>query len=123
MKRITAALSLLLLISCTKEKEPNSILGSWRLTQIKSGDSSTIYLSGTELSVEFKQDGRFNILGPKPNYTFLEDFNRYETLDNDRVRFFDSTSTAELFASFHVGKILSLSYEVRCPYEEKFTRR
>lgn len=123
MKRITAALALLLLISCIKEKESNSIVGSWRLTQIKSGDSSTIYLSGTELFVEFKQDGRFDILGPKPNYTFLEDFNRYETLNNERIRFFDSTSTGELFASFHVDKNLSLSYEVRCPYEEKFTRR
>lgn len=123
MKRITAALALLLLISCTKEKESSSIVGSWRLTQIKSGDSSTIYLSGTELSVEFKQDGRFDILGPKPNYTFLEDFNRYETLNNERIRFFDSTSTGELFASFYVDKTLSLSYEVRCPYEEKFTRR
>lgn len=123
MKRITAALALLLLISCTKEKESRSIVGSWRLTQIKSGDSSTIYLSGTELSVEFKQDGRFDILGPKPNYTFLEDFNRYETLNNERIRFFDSTSTGELFASFYVDKTLSLSYEVRCPYEEKFTRR
>jgi hypothetical protein len=123
MKRIISALVLLFLISCTKEKESNTIVGSWALTQINSGDSSTIYLSGTELSVEFKKDGHFDVLGPKPNYTFLQDFNRYETLNNGRIRFFDSSSTGELFANCHVDKTLSLSYEVRCPYEEKFIRR
>jgi len=91
--------------------------------QINSGDTSIVYLAGTELSVEFKPDGHFDILGPKPNYTFLQDFNRYETVSFDRIRFFDSTSTEQLFAIFHIDKTLSLSYEVRCPYEEKFTRR
>jgi len=123
MKRNLVILALFAIIGCTKEIEQNSLVGSWRLTQINSGDSSTIYLSGTELSVEFKPDGHFDILGPKPNYTFLQDFNRYETLSYDRIRFFDSTSTAELFANFHLDKTLSLSYVLRCPYEEKFTRR
>lgn len=123
MKRNLVILALFAIIGCAKEKVPNSLVGSWRLTQINSGDTSTIYLTGTELSVEFKSDGRFDILGPKPNYTFLQDFNRYETVSYDKIRFFDSTSTAELFAMFQVNKTLSLSYEVRCPYEERFTRR
>ena len=123
MKQILLLLVFFSVIGCTKEKEPDSLLGSWRLMQINSGDTSTVYLTGSELSVEFKSDGHFDILGPKPNYTFLQDFNRYETMSFDKIRFFDSTSTQELFAVFHVDKTLSLSYELRCPYEEKFTRR
>jgi hypothetical protein len=91
--------------------------------QINSGDSSTVYLTGTEFSVDFKSDGRFDILGPKPNYSFLQEFNRYETVSFDRIRFYDSTSNEELFANFQIDNSLSLSYEFRCPYEEKFTRR
>jgi len=123
MKQILLLLAFFSVIGCTKEKEPDSLLGSWRLMQINSGDTSTVYLTGSELSVEFKSDGHFDILGPKPNYTFLQDFNQYETMSFDKIRFFDSTSTQELFAVFHVDKTLSLSYELRCPYEEKFTRR
>jgi hypothetical protein len=123
MKRIIAAMVLLALVSCTKEKNTNSLIGSWRLTQIYSGDTSVVYLLGTELSIDFKGDGRVDILGPKPNYTFLQDYNKYETVGDDRVRFYDSTSNNELFARFRVDKTLSLLYELRCPYQETFTRR
>jgi hypothetical protein len=123
MKRLTLLLALFSIIGCTKEKKADSLLGSWRLMQINSGDTSTVYLTGTEFSVDFKSDGRFDILGPKPNYSFLQDFNRYETVSFDRIRFYDSTSTEELFANFQIHNSLSLSYEFRCPYEEKFTRR
>jgi hypothetical protein len=123
MKRIILLLALFSIMGCTKEKQPDSLLGSWRLMQINSGDTSTVYLTGTEFSVDFKSDGRFDILGPKPNYSFLQEFNRYETVNFDRIRFYDSTSTEELFANFQIENSLSLSYEFRCPYEEKFTRR
>ncbi|MGZ3845192.1 MAG: hypothetical protein ACXVBH_04005 [Flavisolibacter sp.] len=123
MKAIIGALLVLSLVSCAKENDTNSIVGSWRLTQITTVDTSTVYLQGTELSVDFKGDGRMEILGPKPNYTFLQDFNKYETLSNNRIRFFDSTSNNQLFATFRIDNTLSLLYEVRCAYEERFTRR
>jgi len=123
MKLIIGALLVLCLVSCTKEWESNSVVGTWRLTQITTVDTSTVYLQGNELSVEFKPDGRIDILGPDPNYTFLSDYNKYETLSENRIRFFDSTSQNQLFATFRVDKTLSLLYEVRCAYEEKFTRR
>ena len=123
MKLIIGALLVLCLVSCTKEWESNSVVGTWRLTQITTVDTSTVYLKGNELSVEFKPDGRINMLGPKPNYTFLQDFNKFEIFTNDRIRFFDSTSNNQLFATFRVDNNLSLLYEVRCAYEERFTRR
>ena len=123
MKAIIGALLVLCLVSCTKERDTNSIVGAWRLTQITTVDTSTVYLKGNELSVEFKPDGRINMLGPKPNYTFLQDFNKFEIFTNDRIRFFDSTSNNQLFATFRVDNNLSLLYEVRCAYEERFTRR
>ena len=123
MKAIIGALLVLCLVSCTKEREKNSIVGAWRLTQITTVDTSTVYLQGNELSVEFKPDGRLDILGPKPNYTFLQDFNKYETLSNDRIRFFDSTSNNQLLATYRVDNNLSLLYQVRCAYEETFSRR
>jgi hypothetical protein len=122
MKRIVPFLFILFLISCTKEQEPNSLTGTWTLSQINSGDSSTVRLYGTEFSVQFKERDSLFILGPKPNYSFLQDFDRYEVL-GERIRFFNSITGDELFAGFHVDKTLSLSYEVRCPYEEKFIRR
>jgi len=123
MKRIALLFVILSVISCSKEREANSLVGTWALTQINTAYASSILLSGTELSVEFKPDGSFNILGPKSNYTFLQDFNRYEIVGDSRIHFFDATSNNELFANFRINKTLSLSYEVRCPYEEKFIRR
>lgn len=123
MKRIALLLVIVSIISCTKEKESNSIVGSWNLTQINSGNTSSVYLSGTELSVEFKSDSSFTILGPKSNYTFLRDYDKYIIVSNNRIRFFNAVSNEELFAEFYVNNTLSLSYEVRCPYEEKFIRR
>jgi hypothetical protein len=122
MKQIALLFVILSLFSCSKEKLPDTIVGAWTLTQINSGDSSSILLSQTEVSVEFKDDGSFDMLGPKANYTFLQDYNRYEIVSSDRIRFFNTASTGELFAVFRVGNTLSLSYEVRCPYEEKFRR-
>jgi len=122
MKQIALLFVILSLFSCSKEKLPDTIVGAWTLTQINSGDSSSILLSQTELSVEFKDDGSFDILGPKANYTSLEGFNQYQIVSRDRIRVFNSASNEDLFAAFRVGNTLSLSYEVRCPYEEKFRR-
>ncbi|MBO9681453.1 MAG: hypothetical protein J7502_02065 [Flavisolibacter sp.] len=123
MKRIVPFLVLVLLIGCSKEQEPNSLTGTWTLTQINSGDTSSVILYGTEFSVQFKEKDSLFILGPKPNYSFLQDYDRYEVIGTNRIRFFNLTTGDELFASFHIDKTLSLSYEVRCPYEEKFIRR
>lgn len=122
MKRIVLLLVILSVISCTKEEGPNSIIGTWTLTEINTLPSSPIRLTGTEVSVSFNKDGSLDISG-NPNYTSLRELNRYEILSNDRIRFFNSTTQDELFAYFGVDKTLSLSYEVRCPYEEKFIRR
>jgi hypothetical protein len=123
MKRITPLLVILFLLSCTKEQVPDSLTGTWTLTQINSGDTSLVRLYGTEFSVQFKEKDSLFILGPKPNYSFLQDYDRYEKIGSERIRFLNSVNGDELFAGFHVDKTLSLSYEVRCPYEEKFIRR
>lgn len=122
MKQIALLFLMVSLFSCSKEKIPNSIVGSWTLTEIDSYNASTIRLSGTELSVKFNSDGSFDISG-KPNYSFLQDFDRYEILTDGRIRFYNHATTDELFASFSLNTTLSLSYQVRCPYEEKFIRR
>ena len=122
MKQIALLFVIISIVGCTKEKESNSIVGTWTLTEIDTYNTSSIRLSGTELSIQFKPDSSFTFLG-KPNYTYLQDFNRYEMVRNDRIRFFNTTTQDELFAGLNVGKTLSLSYEVRCPYEEKFIRR
>ena len=122
MKRIVLLLVILSVIGCTKEKEPNSIVGTWALTEINTATPSPIRLTGTEVSVSFNKDGSFDISG-KPNYTFLQDLNRYEVVSNDKIRFFNSVSNEELFAIFEMNKTLSLFYQVRCPYEEQFIRR
>jgi hypothetical protein len=122
MKRILLLLVILSFISCTKEKESNSIVGTWDLTEINTLSPSPILLTGTEVSVRFNKDGSFDISG-KPNYTFLQNLNRYEIISNDRIRFFNTTTQDELFAYFGLDKTLSLFYQVRCPYEEKFIRR
>jgi hypothetical protein len=123
MKQILLLLVITSVISCTKEKDPNSLTGTWSLTQINSVPSSSVSLYGTEFSIEFNKKDSIVILGPKPNYSYLQDFNRYEVVSNNRIRFFNTTTGDELFAAFSVGETLSLSYEVRCPYEEKFVRR
>lgn len=125
MKRVLFLLVVLLSISCTKEKEPGSSLtGTWTLSEIYSGPPySSVLLSRTEFSVQFTEKDSVIILGPKPNYSFLQDFNKYEIVNGNRIRFFNTNTPDELFAGFSVDKTLSLFYEVRCPYEEKFIRR
>ena len=122
MKQVALLFVIVCLFSCTKEKVPGSIVGNWTLTEIDSYNASKIRLSGTELSVKFNSDGSFDISG-KPNYTFLQDFNRYKIISDGRIRFYNTTASDELLASFNVNATLSLFYEVRCPYEEKFIRR
>lgn len=123
MKRIALLFVILSVISCTKEKQPDSIVGEWALSQINSANNSSVLLSQTELSVRFTLKDSLIILGPKPNYTYLENFDKYEIVSSDRIRFFNTTTQDELFANYSIDKTLSLSYQVRCPYEEKFTRR
>jgi hypothetical protein len=123
MKRIVLLFVIISVISCTKEKEPDSIVGTWALTQINSAYNSSVLLLGTEVTVQFKSDSTFEILGPKSNYTYLQDFNRYEVISNNGIRFFNTTSGDELSAIFELNKTLSIHYQVRCPYEEKFIRR
>jgi hypothetical protein len=123
MKQIALLFVIITIFSCTKEKDSNSIVGAWTLTQINSGNISSVLLSGTELSIQFTDKDSLIILGPKSNYTFLQDYNRYEIINYERIRFFNTSTSDELFATFSVNKTLSLSYEVRCPYEEKFIRR
>jgi hypothetical protein len=123
MKRITPLLVILFLLSCTKEQVPDSLTGTWTLTQINSGDTSLVRLYGTEFSVQFKEKDSLFILGPEPNYSFLQDYDRYQVIGKDSIRFFNSITGNELFASFYIDKTLSLSYQLRCPYEEKFIRR
>lgn len=123
MKRVIPFLGILFLIGCTKEQEPDSIVGTWTLTEINTDNTSSVQLSRTEFSVEFTAKDSVVILGPKPNYSYLQDFNRYQILGEGRIRFFNTNNQEELFASFEVDKNLSLMYRVRCPYEEKFMRR
>lgn len=123
MKRIVLLLVILSALGCTKEKEPTSIVGTWALSEINSANTSSVLLSQTELSVQFTKEDSLIILGPKSNYTYLQDFNKYEIVSDGRIRFFSTNTQDELFADFSVDKTLSLSYQVRCPYEEKFIRR
>lgn len=123
MKRVIPFLGILFLIGCTKDQEPDSIVGTWTLTEINTDNTSSVQLSRTEFSVEFTAKDSVVILGPKPNYSYLQDFNRYQILGEGRIRFFNTNNQEELFASFEVDKNLSLMYRVRCPYEEKFMRR
>lgn len=123
MKRIALLFVILSAISCTKEKQPDSIVGEWALSEINSANNSSVLLSQTELSVRFTLKDSLIILGPKPNYTYLENFNKYEVVSSYRIRFFNTATQDELFANYSIDKTLSLSYQVRCPYEEKFTRR
>src|SRR6187551_740580 len=106
MKRIILVLIVLFFIGCTKEQDLTSLTGTWTLTQINSGDSSAVLLYGTEFSVQFKEKDSVIILGPKPNYSFLQDFDQYQVLSENRIRFFNSTTGDELFAGFKVGNTL-----------------
>lgn len=124
MKRIALFFVILSSISCTKEKDLNTITGTWSLSEITSGSpSSSVLLSQTELAVQFTDKDSLIILGPKANYTYLANFNKYEIVSDNRIRFFNTNTQDELFADYIIDKNLSLSYQVRCLYEEKFTRR
>lgn len=124
MKRIALFFVILSSIGCTKEKDLNTITGTWSLSEITSGSpSSSVLLSQTELAVQFTDKDSLIILGPKANYTYLANFNKYEIVSDNRIRFFNTNTQDELFADYIIDKNLSLSYQVRCLYEEKFTRR
>lgn len=124
MKRIALLFVILSFIGCAKEKDLNTITGTWSLSEITSGSpSSSVLLSQTELAVQFTDKDSLIILGPKANYTYLANFNKYEIVSDNRIRFFNTNTQDELFADYIIDKNLSLSYQVRCLYEEKFTRR
>ena len=77
MKRIALLFVILSVINCTKEKQPDSNVAEWALSEIISRSDSSVLLSQTELSVRFTLKDSLIILGPKPNYTYLENFNKF----------------------------------------------
>jgi len=123
MKRIAPLFFILFLAGCTKERVADSIVGTWTLTEINTNNTSSVQLSRTQFSVEFTKKDSLIILGPKTNYSFLRDFNHYEILSDGRIKFSNTNIQDEMFAAFDLCQTLSISYSVRCPYQEKFIRR
>jgi hypothetical protein len=75
--------------------------------------------------LHFTTNGGFRAKGMNvaSSYTPLWRFNQYEMLANNKIRFFNSTTSDAMIVSFEMGQQLSFYYPFRCAFEEKFIRK
>ncbi|HEY0354790.1 MAG TPA: hypothetical protein VGC29_01220 [Flavisolibacter sp.] len=128
MKQILLCFLVIIGISCTKEKSA-SIKGEWTIVETNAGTgygwNTLNYQAGSDISIEFRSSGDFIVSGPKPgaSNSKLWDYNKYELLADQSIRFYHTDTGKEMTANFEIVNGLQLHYSwARCGYSEKFVR-
>jgi hypothetical protein len=128
MKKLFLLLTVICLFSCSKENIP-SISGIWTIVEtnaeIGGGVQVQTYPPSSEVTMEFGANGQLILTGTNPGRAMspLWDYDRYEVLPDQVIRFYKSFNGEEMKAFFTVEGDLFLNYlTVRCGYEEKFLR-
>ena len=117
-------LYVLFLLSCQKEKREPQLVGKWTLIERLAGTGggfiTTTYSPLSEMSIQFLSDGTFTLTnhnGQIPSLT-LSDFDRYQVLSTDKIRFYHSASGAEMDIYYDLTTQLRLDYPARCGFSE-----
>jgi len=129
MKQLAFLLLTFLALSCSKEKETSTVIGSWQLQERiedTGGRIQTTAVSAANTAlVAFKSNGTITV-ERAANNPFLEHlvlFTHYKTAGDGVIEFYTPGSGQTLKAWFSVSNQLLLQYEARCYFAEKFIRK
>lgn len=129
MKQLFLLLAIACLFSCTKEKIVETVSGTWTIVETNTDAGGIVqvqtYAPTSEFTVEFAPNGQLILTGANPGQAAspLWNYDRYEVLPDNIIRFFKSTGNEEIKAYFTINGELFLNHlSTRCAHEEKFTK-
>ncbi|RYF81424.1 MAG: hypothetical protein EON98_12395 [Chitinophagaceae bacterium] len=129
MKRLILALAIVCLFSCSKEQTIQPIDGTWTIIETNTAESGYIevqtYLPSSEVTLEFGSNGMLIRTGSNPGTAKcpLWEYDRYQLLEKNIVRFYQSAGNKEVKAYYTLEGNLFLNYlNMRHGYEEKFQK-
>ncbi|HUC81727.1 MAG TPA: hypothetical protein VMR70_12480 [Flavisolibacter sp.] len=131
MKQLFLLVAAICLFSCYKEKKPilETVSGTWTIVETSTDASGIVqvqtYLPSSEFTMEFAPGGQLVLTGANPGQAAspLWNYDRYQVLPENMIRFYQSTGTQEIKAYFTVNGELFLNHlSTRCAHEEKFVR-
>lgn len=83
------------------------------------------FAPSSEITLEFRPGGQLLVSGPNSLQAMspLWQYNRYQLLNDNIIRFYQTGGSSETRAYFTLNGDLYLNYlHVRCPYKEKFLK-
>ena len=129
MKHFFFALAIACLFSCSKEQTIQPIDGTWTIIETNAGTGYGVqvqtYAPSSETTVQFAANGQLIVTGTNPGQAMspLWEFDRYELLPDQIIRFYQSNGQEEMKAFMTLDGNLFLNYlSARCEFEEKYIR-
>lgn len=113
MKKLFTFIVLILLFSCSKQTESNTITGKWRPIEMMD-DVGGEKINNPDSYIQFYSNGTFKIhSNGVRNYSFpyLQKFDHYLIRPNDFITFYNSLGdSTSAWYGFHNGLYLSYGY-------------
>ncbi len=128
MKHLLPLLLMVLALSCTKEKDSNTVVGKWLLQERIEDTGGRIITTSVSAAnnarVIFKGDGKIAVerAANNPLLEHLMQYTHYKTGGDGVIEFYTQGSGQTLKAYFSINNQLLLQYEARCYVAEKFAR-
>ena len=113
---------LVVITSCSKPKNDSPIVGSWKLDSIRVHvNFGNIWEPASNFgpsALNFYEDGSFS-----QSNTILNQFNHYELISNDSIRFYNSIYKTEMKLKYTLDKELTIYYNCIEGCAEKYKKK
>ena len=129
MKQLLLLFAMTTLFGCTKERISQPPPGTWTIVETNDVSAGYVqiqtYVPSTEVTLEFGNAGNLILTGSNPGVAKspLWEYDKYQMLEKNIIRFYQSTGNKERQAYYEVEGNLYLNYfDARHGYEEQFLR-
>jgi len=129
MKQLFICVALIALFSCTRQNLKEPFSGTWTIVETNSAENGFIQLQtyppSSEVTLKFAGNGTLVRTGTNPGTAKspLWEYDKYQVLEENIIRFYQSAGSKEMRALYTVDGNLVLNYlAMRHGYEETFLK-